>query len=68
MEIRNIAESLKQWCIEKIWNARKELRKSHVAKSADLQTVSTRSKSNFTMELILVRCHKLLPGFITMTH
>lgn len=57
MEIRNIAELLKQWCIDKIWSARKELRESHITNSADLQSVlSTRSKSNFTMELILVRC------------
>lgn len=54
MEIRNIAEFLKQWSIDKIWSARKELGESHIANSADLQ--STRSKSNFTMELILVRC------------
>ncbi|XP_070154253.1 scavenger receptor class B member 1 isoform X2 [Polyergus mexicanus] len=54
LEIRNIAESLKQWCIEKIWSEGKELRESHIAESADLQSImlSTQSKNTFTLTIL----------------
>lgn len=65
--MRNIIGRLKQLCVERAWNARKELGEIHTD-STNLQPVllSTRSKSNFTMESVYIRCYGLIPDSIVM--
>lgn len=62
MEIRNIAGSLKQWCVKKGRSIRKELQEIHIACSTNLQPdlSLTRSKSNFIMNNINIckGCHE----------
>lgn len=66
MEMRNIAGTLKQWCVER--NVRKDLGEIHTADSTNLQPVllSTQSKSNFIMKSVFVKCQGLIPDFIVM--
>ncbi|CAL1682380.1 unnamed protein product [Lasius platythorax] len=53
MEMRNIVGRLKQWCVKRAWNARKELGEIHTD-STNLQPVllSTRSKNTFMLIIL----------------
>ncbi|XP_072757604.1 scavenger receptor class B member 1 isoform X2 [Anoplolepis gracilipes] len=67
MEMRNIAEPLKQWCIERDWGSRKELQEIHKADSANLQPVLSRSKNTFM--LIILGLLSIASGcFILLFH
>ncbi|GAB1862091.1 Scavenger receptor class B member 1-like isoform X2 [Camponotus japonicus] len=54
IEIRNIAGSLKQWCVKRGWSTRKERQEIHIACSTNLQPdlSSTRLKNTFTLIIL----------------
>ncbi|XP_029158786.1 scavenger receptor class B member 1-like isoform X2 [Nylanderia fulva] len=69
MEMRNIAGALKQWCVERAWNARKELGEIHTADSTNLQPVLLSTQSKNTFMLIILGLLGIASGcFILLFH
>lgn len=67
MEMRNIAGTLKQWCVER--NVRKDLGEIHTADSTNLQPVLLSTQSKNTFMLIILGLLGIASGcFILLFH